>query len=93
MLSDKFWCVNCYEQTVVSAMGQKFHPECFTCFQCQKPIRSGLFHLENGQPYCDAGMLKMQVVIASQLDVLLMLLRLIFKRAYHFGFSFQYTGL
>jgi len=58
---------NCYEQTVVSAMGQKFHAECFTCFQCHKPICSGLFHLENGEPYCDAGMMESQVVQASLL--------------------------
>jgi len=49
----------------VSAIGQKFHTECFTCFQCHRPIRSGLFHLENGEPYCDEGMMQ-----ASQLGML-----------------------
>jgi len=56
-----FYCVfNCNEQTIVSAISQKFHVECFTCFQCHKPIRSGLFHLENGEPYCDEGMMEEQ---------------------------------
>lgn len=58
----------------MSAIGQKFHTECFTCFQCHRPIRSGLFHLENGEPYCDEGMMKSQVVIASRLNILLVLL-------------------
>ena len=49
---------NCYEQTVVSAMGQKFHPECFSCVHCHKPFRNGLFYLENGEPYCDEGMME-----------------------------------
>ena len=45
----------------MSAIGQKFHAECFTCFQCHRPICSGLFHLENGEPYCDEGMLDLQL--------------------------------
>ena len=44
----------------MSAIGQKFHTECFTCFQCHRPIRSGLFHLENGEPYCDEGMMELR---------------------------------
>jgi len=49
----------------VSAISQKFHVECFTCFQCHKPIRSGLFHLENGEPYCDEGMIDVQASLLS----------------------------
>jgi len=72
---------NCYEQTVVSAIGQKFHSECFICFHCHKPILRGLFHLENGEPYCDAGMIELQVVIASQLNTIyaLVLISLSFR--------------
>ena len=78
---------NCYEQTVVSAIGQKFHSECFICFECHKPIRSGLFHLENGEPYCDAGMMLLQVVISSLIWYTCFCL-------FHLSFElFQYTGL
>jgi LIM domain len=50
-------CVNFrYHQTVVSALQQRFHLDCFLCFHCKRPIANGLFHLEQGEPYCDEGM-------------------------------------
>jgi len=64
----------------VSAIGQKFHAECFTCFHCHKQIRSGLFRLENGEPYCDAGIVEFRGIIASfasQLAVLWVLLHFV----------------
>jgi len=56
----------------VSAIGQKFHVECFTCFHCHKPIHSGLFHLESGNPYCDEGMVEIEDH-CKQLDIRILL--------------------
>merc|ERR1712012_1286005 len=37
----------------VNALKDTFHPECFLCFHCGKPIGSGQFHVEDGKTYCE----------------------------------------
>ncbi|KAM4527661.1 PDZ and LIM domain protein 5b isoform 2-T2 [Odontesthes bonariensis] len=61
-------CVRCYEQffaptcarcqtkilgEVMNALKQTWHVPCFVCVACQQPIRGNMFHMEDGQPYCE----------------------------------------
>lgn len=62
------YCERCYEQffaptcarcqqkilgEVMNALKQTWHVSCFTCVACQQPIRGNMFHMEDGQPYCE----------------------------------------
>ena len=37
----------------VQAMGKNWHPNCFNCTQCHKPLRPNNFYEQNGKPYCE----------------------------------------
>uniref|UniRef100_A0A3P9IXI6 PDZ and LIM domain 5b n=1 Tax=Oryzias latipes TaxID=8090 RepID=A0A3P9IXI6_ORYLA len=65
---DKVYCVHCYEQffaptcalchqkilgEIINALKQTWHVSCFVCTACQQPIRNNVFHMEDGQPYCE----------------------------------------
>ncbi|XP_041825836.1 PDZ and LIM domain protein 5b isoform X1 [Melanotaenia boesemani] len=65
---DQVYCVRCYEQffaptcarcqekilgEVMNALKQTWHVSCFVCVACQQPIRGNMFHMEDGQPYCE----------------------------------------
>ncbi|KAM6902686.1 PDZ and LIM domain protein 5-like [Xenentodon cancila] len=65
---DQVYCVRCYEQffapacarcnqkilgEVMNALKQTWHVSCFVCASCQQPIRGNMFHMEDGQPYCE----------------------------------------
>ncbi|KAM6440191.1 PDZ and LIM domain protein 5-like [Liasis olivaceus] len=64
-----FYCEGCYEKffapecarcqrkilgEVINALKQTWHVSCFVCVACHKPIRNNVFHLEDGDPYCEA---------------------------------------
>jgi len=36
----------------VSAMGKRFHPQCFKCSLCQNPLTQGIFKEHYEKPYC-----------------------------------------
>jgi len=38
---------------VVTALGKTWHPECFSCFQCRKPLSSTSFFEKDSSPYCE----------------------------------------
>nr|XP_018880889.2 PDZ and LIM domain protein 5 isoform X11 [Gorilla gorilla gorilla] len=38
---------------VINALKQTWHVSCFVCVACGKPIRNNVFHLEDGEPYCE----------------------------------------
>lgn len=40
---------------VINALKQTWHVSCFVCVACGKPIRNNVFHLEDGEPYCETG--------------------------------------
>jgi len=64
----KLYCENCYAhyfapkcaacgqvimETSLQAMNSVWHPNCFLCTHCRKPIGITIgFHVENGLPYC-----------------------------------------
>ena len=63
--SDELWCRGCLERDVakkcarcsqpitqkcIKALGQNWHPECFTCKECGKKLDK--FSQKDGQPYC-----------------------------------------
>ncbi|KAM9734575.1 PDZ and LIM domain protein 5b isoform 3-T4 [Menidia menidia] len=65
---DQVYCERCYEQffaptcarcqekilgEVMNALKQTWHVSCFICVACQQPIRGNMFHMEDGQPYCE----------------------------------------
>uniref|UniRef100_A0A8C5DZL2 PDZ and LIM domain 5b n=1 Tax=Gouania willdenowi TaxID=441366 RepID=A0A8C5DZL2_GOUWI len=65
---DHVYCEICYEQffaptcarcsqkilgEVMNALKNTWHISCFVCVACQQPIRGNMFHLEDGQPYCE----------------------------------------
>ena len=39
--------------TVVKALSAEWHTDCFTCAHCGKSIAGGMFHVEDGKPYCE----------------------------------------
>ncbi|XP_051783705.1 PDZ and LIM domain protein 5a isoform X1 [Erpetoichthys calabaricus] len=62
------YCEHCYEQffaptcghcqrkilgEVINALKQTWHVYCFLCAACHQPIRNNVFHLEDGEPYCE----------------------------------------
>ncbi|KAG8010381.1 PDZ and LIM domain protein 5, partial [Nibea albiflora] len=62
------YCERCYEEffaptcarcqhkilgEVMNALKQTWHVSCFVCVACQQPIRGNMFHMEDGQPYCE----------------------------------------
>ncbi|XP_062991952.1 PDZ and LIM domain protein 5 [Elgaria multicarinata webbii] len=62
------YCEGCYEKffapecarcqrkilgEVINALKQTWHGSCFVCVACHKPIRNNVFHLEDGDPYCE----------------------------------------
>nr|AEY80343.1 ENIGMA class LIM protein ML108023b [Mnemiopsis leidyi] len=49
-------CANCGKTcvgSVIQALGQSYHPEHFTCFECGNVLKEG-FNVDNGNPYCSA---------------------------------------
>ena len=52
-------CKGCKKPIVydlITALGGKYHPECFTCTQCRRPFEDTQFFVKDGKPY-DEGML------------------------------------
>ncbi|XP_059025693.1 LIM domain-binding protein 3 isoform X6 [Mustela lutreola] len=62
------YCERCYEQffapicakcntkimgEVMHALKQTWHTTCFVCAACKKPFGNSLFHMEDGEPYCE----------------------------------------
>ncbi|KAM5320957.1 LIM domain-binding protein 3 isoform 3-T3 [Glossophaga mutica] len=62
------YCERCYEQffaptcakcntkimgEVMHALKQTWHTTCFICAACKKPFGNSLFHMEDGEPYCE----------------------------------------
>ncbi|XP_068596997.1 LIM domain-binding protein 3-like isoform X1 [Brachionichthys hirsutus] len=62
------YCENCYEEffaptcarcstkvmgEVMHALRQTWHTTCFVCASCGKPFGNSLFHMEDGEPYCE----------------------------------------
>ncbi|MEE6460659.1 hypothetical protein FKM82_001058 [Ascaphus truei] len=49
-------CARCQKKIlgeVINALKQTWHVSCFVCVACQNPIRNNVFHLEDGDPYCE----------------------------------------
>jgi len=49
-------CAKCQGVIVgecVNAVNTTFHPQCFTCIKCRKPMGNSSFHIEDGDYYCD----------------------------------------
>lgn len=44
------------QQEVMHALRQTWHTTCFVCASCGKPFGNSLFHMEDGEPYCEKGM-------------------------------------
>ncbi|MGH0165282.1 UNVERIFIED_CONTAM: hypothetical protein FKN15_056595 [Acipenser sinensis] len=62
------YCEHCYEEffaptcgrcqlkilgEIINALKQTWHIHCFLCSSCHQPIRNNVFHLEDGEPYCE----------------------------------------
>ncbi|XP_041050416.1 PDZ and LIM domain protein 5-like isoform X3 [Carcharodon carcharias] len=62
------YCEKCYEQffapecarcqrkilgEIINALKQTWHVNCFVCVACMQPIRNNIFHMEDGDPYCE----------------------------------------
>ncbi|KAM8940152.1 PDZ and LIM domain protein 5 isoform 1-T1 [Pelodytes ibericus] len=49
-------CARCQRKIlgeVINALKQTWHVSCFVCVTCNTPIRNSVFHLEDGDPYCE----------------------------------------
>ncbi|XP_032510919.2 PDZ and LIM domain protein Zasp isoform X4 [Danaus plexippus] len=47
-------CHNKIKQDCLTAIGKRFHPECFNCVYCGKLFGNSPFFVEDGLPYCEA---------------------------------------
>ncbi|XP_078716065.1 LIM domain-binding protein 3-like isoform X3 [Lampetra fluviatilis] len=62
------YCETCYEKyfapdcakcrkkimgEIMHALRQTWHTTCFVCASCGKPFGNSLFHMEDGEPYCE----------------------------------------
>lgn len=45
-------CKKPIEGKVIVALDGSWHPECFKCIKCKKPITDETFNVENGKPIC-----------------------------------------
>lgn len=52
ILTSFFFLFCFFLKECVHALEKNWHPNCFVCSACKKPIGSGSFHIEEGQPYC-----------------------------------------
>ncbi|KFP40407.1 LIM domain-binding protein 3, partial [Chlamydotis macqueenii] len=65
---NRVYCERCYEQffaptcarchtkimgEVMHALRQTWHTTCFVCAACKMPFGNSLFHMEDGEPYCE----------------------------------------
>lgn len=48
-------CCGVAWQEVMHALRQTWHTTCFVCAACGKPFGNSLFHMEDGEPYCEKG--------------------------------------
>ncbi|XP_044189994.1 PDZ and LIM domain protein 5b isoform X5 [Thunnus albacares] len=49
-------CARCHQKIlgeIMNALKQTWHVNCFVCVACHQPIRGNMFHMEDGQPYCE----------------------------------------
>ena len=46
------WCNKPIYGRCVTAMFRKFHPECFLCSFCLKPLKLGTFKSKDDKPFC-----------------------------------------
>uniref|UniRef100_A0A0B7ADR3 PDZ and LIM domain protein Zasp n=1 Tax=Arion vulgaris TaxID=1028688 RepID=A0A0B7ADR3_9EUPU len=64
-------CDRCGQAVIgecVNAMQKSFHPHCFLCAQCHKPIGGTKFHIEDGKYYCEADWAAMFQTICAGCD-------------------------
>ncbi|KAI4470110.1 paxillin-related [Holotrichia oblita] len=45
-------CEKVIEGQVLTALEKTYHPNCFVCTECKKPITGGLFQIKDDKPYC-----------------------------------------
>ncbi|KAK5612386.1 hypothetical protein CRENBAI_007003 [Crenichthys baileyi] len=53
---EEFNCHYCHvslADEVMHALRQTWHTTCFVCAACGKPFGNSLFHMEDGEPYCE----------------------------------------
>ncbi|BFZ02943.1 hypothetical protein BsWGS_05984 [Bradybaena similaris] len=64
-------CDKCGQAVIgecVNAMNKSFHPGCFICAQCHKPIGGTKFHIEDGKYYCETDWAAMFQTMCSGCD-------------------------
>ncbi|GAA6101508.1 LIM domain-binding protein 3a [Tachysurus ichikawai] len=69
------YCENCYREffaptcarcstkimgEVMHALRQTWHTTCFVCAACGKAFGNSLFHMEDGEPYCEKGSVRIK---------------------------------
>lgn len=59
----KSLCPLCPKQEVMHALRQTWHTTCFVCASCGKPFGNSLFHMEDGEPYCEKGSVRMKSLL------------------------------
>lgn len=47
------------------ALRQTWHTSCFVCAACKMPFGNSLFHMEDGEPYCEKGMANWTVLLSN----------------------------
>lgn len=52
-------------QEVMHALRQTWHTSCFVCAACKMPFGNSLFHMEDGEPYCEKGMANWTVLLSN----------------------------
>jgi len=54
-------------QEVMHALRQTWHTSCFVCAACKMPFGNSLFHMEDGEPYCEKGMANWTVLLRDHM--------------------------
>ena len=47
-------CDKSITDRIITALGKKWHPDCFSCSTCNQPFPGGSFFERDGYPYCQA---------------------------------------
>lgn len=54
-------------QEVMHALRQTWHTTCFVCAACKMPFGNSLFHMEDGEPYCEKGKANWTVLLSNHM--------------------------
>ncbi|KAK5580907.1 hypothetical protein RB653_000931 [Dictyostelium firmibasis] len=64
-----FACTKPIEDTCISALGNRYHPDCFSCSGCGDKLRGKPYKEEDGEVYCNSCKIARQKRLAAKSEI------------------------